>query len=190
MNTLFISTYNNLITIALLKNGKQINLKQVLSVQSHSVFLMPTIKDVLSESALSIKKINEIIVINGPGSFTGLRLGITVAKTLAYTMAIPIKTITSIDALAISNNILESKIVATGDKKGFYYGVYENNKLTGEISYLSNDDFLEKFKNNLIINDDFLDINKIYHYLKEKEGLNPHAVNPSYIKIIEVYNDK
>ena len=75
MTTLFISTYTNKLTIGLLTNGKVISLKEINSIKSHSIYLIPTIKDILAENKLDIKEIKEIIVINGPGSFTGVRLG-------------------------------------------------------------------------------------------------------------------
>lgn len=187
MYTLFISTYNYLITIGILKDGKKITVKEVESVKNHSIYLIPTIKNVLSDNNIEIKDINEIIVINGPGSFTGVRLGVTVAKTLAYTLNIKIKTITSIDALAVSDNTLEGKTVIIKDNKGFYNAMYENNILISDIKYSSNSEF-DNFNNNneTIINSTILDIEKIYNFCKEKANINPHEVNPIYIKEIEV----
>lgn len=185
MNTIFISTYNYLITIGLLKEGKKIDLKEVESIKNHSIYLIPTIKNVLNENNINITAINEIIVINGPGSFTGVRLGVTVAKTLAYTLNVKIKTITSLDALAVSDNILERKIITIYDKKGLYYATYENNILISNIKYSSNKEF-NNLNNDILVNNPVLNIEKIYNFCKEKEDINPHEVNPIYIKEIEV----
>ena len=96
MNTLFISTFDKLITIALLKNGKLIDKLELVSNKNHSEFVMNMINDILNNNNIDTSFLNEIIVVNGPGSFTGVRIGVIIAKTLAYTLNIPIKTITSL----------------------------------------------------------------------------------------------
>jgi len=182
MNTLFISTYSNLLTIGLLLNGKILDIKENISEKSHSTHLIPLLETILNDNKLDIKDINEIIVVNGPGSFTGVRLGITVAKTLSYTLNIPIKTITSIEALGIS---CDEKIITVDDNKGKYVGGFENNNLKGEIEYLSSNEFNIKYKD-YSPKDIKLDLEKIYDYVKGNESLNPHEVKPIYIKTIEV----
>jgi len=187
MNTLFISTFNESVIVGLLKDGKLNLNKEISSSNNHSTNLVPTIQKVLEESNIKIKEINEIIVVNGPGSFTGVRIGVTVAKTLAYTLKAKIKTITSIEALSL-NDVISNKIVIVSDRKGKYYGIFENNKLINDIAYLNNDEFeelLKKYPNYIVILNEHIDIEKIYDYLKDKEGINPHNVNPIYIKKIE-----
>lgn len=192
MNTIFISTFNESVIIGLLKDGQKILIKEILSSKNHSLNLIPAVEETLNESDTKINDINEIIVINGPGSFTGVRLGVTVAKTLAYALKATIKTITSIEAISLTDNV-SKKIVTVPDNKGTYYGVFENNKLIDEISYLKNDEFTEFIKNYRdykIINYNQINIEEIYNYLKEKESINPHQVKPVYVKMIEVLNDK
>jgi len=191
MKTLFINTYSHQLTIGLLSDGKVLAQKEEVSERSHSSHLIPLIELVLKENNLDINDINEIIVINGPGSFTGVRLGITVAKTLAYTLNIPIKTITSIEALGVSDTGQEKKIVIIDDNKGSYFGIFENNDLLAEIKYLKQEAFKEYCddKKYALVKDNKLNLEVIYEYLKEIESLNPHNVNPIYIKTIEVEND-
>lgn len=52
--------------------------------------LLVKIEDLLSEQKLELKNVSGLIVYRGPGSFTGLRIGITVANTLSYSLNIPI----------------------------------------------------------------------------------------------------
>lgn len=192
MNALFISTFNELVIIGLISNNKLITKYEVKSNKSHSINLVPTIIKVLNESNYQISQINEIIVVNGPGSFTGVRLGVTVAKTLSYTLKINIKTITSIEAVALSNKISKA-VVTIPDNKGIYYGIFKNNKLIDSISYLNNDnfnDFIMDYNEYKIIDNQEINILNIYQYLKDKQGVNPHSVKPVYIKEIEVLNGK
>ena len=167
MKTLFISTYNENIIIGLLENSKLLKEKRKESEKSHSIYLIPMIEEILKEENISLNDINEIIVINGPGSFTGIRLGITVAKTLAFTLNIPIKTITSIEAISASNE-QKDKIITIKDNKGYYFGIFNDNKLVQEMSYLKETDFIEFIKNRdeIIISNNKLDLEKIYEYSK------------------------
>lgn len=68
--------------------------------RTHSVNLLPMIKEVIIDAGLQPTDIKGIAVSNGPGSFTGLRIGITTAKTLAHVWEIPVLPIPTLDALA------------------------------------------------------------------------------------------
>lgn len=193
MYTLFISTFSELITIGLLKDGKEIDRLEQVSSRNHSVYTIPMIEELLDKNEIKTNYLNEIIVVNGPGSFTGVRIGVTIAKTLAYTLDITIKTITSLEAYAVSYTSDKNKLVAIPDLKGKYIGYFtKDNDLLSNYIYLNNkeyDKYIEDKKEYLIENDSF-NLNDIYNYLKNKEGINPHLVNPIYIKGIDALNDK
>lgn len=188
MYTLFISTFRELIEIALLKDGKMITKKEQISNRNHSIYTIPLIEEILKENEITTRDLNEIIVIDGPGSFTGVRLGITVAKMLAYTLNIKIKAISSIEALASGKNALKMIITIT-DPKGKYFGIFDNGKLINKLSYLSKADYENfintNYKEYTELNDDKLDIEAIYNYSKNIETQNPHIVKARYIKGIE-----
>ena len=191
MHTLFISTYNALITICLLKDDKIIEKKVQKSINSHSVHTMPMIKEILETNNLTTKDLNQIEVVNGPGSFTGVRLGVTIAKTLSYTLSIPIKTISSLHAIALSSNSTK-KLVTLRDIKGVYYGLFDDeNTLLEPLNYLNNKEFNEfieanDYQNILVEGVEELDVLKIHEYLKKAKPTTNHHVNPLYIKKIEV----
>ena len=193
MYTLFISTFSELITIGLLKDGKEIDRLEQVSNRNHSVYTIPRIEELLDKNEIKTNYLNEIIVVNGPGSFTGVRIGVTIAKTLAYTLDITIKTITSLEAYAVSYTSDKNKLVAIPDLKGKYIGYFtKDNDLLSNYIYLNNkeyDKYVEDKKDYLIENNSF-NLNDIYNYLKNKEGINPHLVNPIYIKGIDALNDK
>ena len=68
--------------------------------KKHSSILVPTIKNLLKTIGLKIEEINGIAVSMGPGSFTGLRIGLCVAKGLCYARSLPLLGIPTLDAMA------------------------------------------------------------------------------------------
>ena len=181
MYTLFIDTTLYDVIICLYKKNKLVCKEVVSSQKYNSQFIMPTVKKVLDDTLP-----DAIIVVNGPGSFTGVRLGVTIAKTLAYTLNIPIKTITSLEQMAVSTDLKE-KVVGLSDNNGYYIGVFdEENKLVGEYKYLSNNDFEEFNKEYPVVTSPEINYEAIYDFLEKKDPINPHLVNPLYVKKLGV----
>lgn len=183
MHTLFIDTHLWDIIIVLLKDGKMINKKTVIDKKNNSEYIFSTIVKVIDGV-----KLDEIIVVNGPGSFTGVRLGVTIAKTLAYTLNISLKTVTALECMAISNNTSK---VAFSDSNGYYVGNFDEScNLISEYAYITNQDFTILNKKDEYYTDYNIDVEKIYTHLRNRENINPHQAKPIYIKKIGVEIDK
>lgn len=196
MYSLYIDTHDAEIVIALYKNGKYLDSKIKQSTRNHSDYTMPLLKELLDDNNITVKELNEILVVNGPGSFTGVRIGVTIAKTLAYTLNIPIKTITSLQMYSCGVKDIETKLVIIRDVKGVFYGLFnQNNDQIGELEYKSNQEFEEFVEENNyqqnIIEEKNLDFEAIYNKFNDIETTLPHKANPIYIKVIEALkNDK
>ena len=183
MYNLFIDTHLWDILIYLLKDGKIVDKEKKKNKKNNSEYIFPSIIKVIDGI-----KLDEIIVVNGPGSFTGVRLGVTIAKTLAYTLNIPIKTITALECMAISNDTYK---VAFSDSNGYYVGNFDESfNLIGDYTYLKDQDFVNLNTNNEYLLDYNIDVEKIYAFLKNRKSINPHQVKPIYIKKIGVEIDK
>lgn len=102
MLMLAIDTATTWQSIAVVKNDLHIGEINFQSPFSHSVTLMNTIDYLLKTLALVVKNLDVIAVSIGPGSFTGLRIGIASAKSMAYSLKIPIVGITTLQTLAWS----------------------------------------------------------------------------------------
>lgn len=190
MISLFIDTHDKNIIEVLYKDNKILDKEIIVSERHHSDYTMPMLETLLKRNNLNVHDINEILVINGPGSFTGVRIGVTIAKTLAYTLEIPIKTMTSLEAMAISKITSEKKLSIIKDIKGVFGCLYNyDNKELTEPFYKSNAEFETYIKeNNLesnIILEESYNYELIYKEFCKKNNTNPHNVNPIYIKIIE-----
>ncbi len=186
MYSLFIDTHDKDIVLVLFKNEKVLSSSTKTSERGHTKYLMPMLDKLLKENSLSVHDLKELFVVNGPGSFTGVRLGVTVAKTLAYTLNIPIKTISSLEAYAISDSLVCEKLVIIRDVKGIYGGVFKENILQGEFFYCDHQEFSSlKPKYSIIVENTPLDYLKIYQYMKNVKPTPAHQVNPLYVKLIE-----
>ena len=172
MNTLFIDTHDELITVSFIKN-KEVFTREVIS-ECHSTHLLPLIDEMLKEKSIKLNDFNRIVVVNGPGSFTGIRIGLTVAKTVSYSLNIPIYTISSLKAYLLSSDI-DNKMCVIEDSKGYYVG-------TGDFEIYT--DSIEEYKNyNRVENK--LEILKIMDYINTIKPVNVHGVKANYIKVIE-----
>ena len=121
---LFIDTHDSLITIGI-KTDNELLIKTKESEYSHSKYVMPMIKELFGENNLDVHDLKEIVVVNGPGSFTGIRIGLTIAKTMAYSLDICIKSISSLTAYLVSNDSNSDKMCLIEDNKGYYVSVFD-----------------------------------------------------------------
>jgi tRNA threonylcarbamoyl adenosine modification protein YeaZ len=181
---LFIDTHDELITVAL-KNNDDIYEKEKVSEYKHSVFTMPMIEELFKESNTDIKDVKKIIVVNGPGSFTGIRIGLSIAKTIAYALNIEINTISSLTAYLISNDNGKKRKAVIEDSKGYYISAFdENNKSIVDEYYSTEDDLDLPCVPKKIL------VSKIIDYCDNMPSENPHHVKANYVKKIEVHYDK
>ncbi len=180
MTTLFIDTHDELISLAL-KKENNLYIKTKMSEYSHSIFTMTMIKELFEENNIDIKELEQIVVVNGPGSFTGIRIGLTIAKTLAYTLDIKINAISSLFAYLISNNNNEKRMAVIEDNKGFYVSAMdENNNIILKEQYIENNNYDYKQVEHK------LNFEKIIDYCNNLKSENYHHIKANYIKKIEV----
>lgn len=90
MKTLLIDTSNNQeIKVGIRIDGKEDIIQKNIG-ENRDQMVLPLIVEILRRNTLNLKDINKIEVQTGPGSFTGLRVGVTIANALSYALQIPI----------------------------------------------------------------------------------------------------
>ena len=89
--------------VALVKDGECLGRVMQADKRTHSVKLLPEIQTLLEARNIAPGALDLIAVSAGPGSFTGVRIGATTAKTLAYTLGIPVVGVNTLDALAAAD---------------------------------------------------------------------------------------
>ncbi len=96
---------------ALWEDGCVLSEEYVDDQKTHSVKLMPMIDRLFKETGKQIGQVHLIGVITGPGSFTGLRIGVATAKAIAYSIHVPVVGINTLDFLAASVSDSKGAIV-------------------------------------------------------------------------------
>ncbi len=127
MNILAMDTSNQLLGVALLKDDQVIGEFVTNLSKNHSVRLMPAIERLMSEVAMNPDQLDKIVVAKGPGSYTGVRIGITTAKSLAWALNIPVIGVSSLEVLAYQGKFYNGLICPFFDaRRGLVFtGVYQ-----------------------------------------------------------------
>ena len=187
MYTLFLDTHNQEVVVVLYKDGEVKQAVNKVSGYQHSQIALPLIKEVMDKEGIFPKALDQIIVVIGPGSFTGVRIAVTIAKTMAYALNIPLKTIDSLNIKAISYDSDTDFYVSVLEKNGAYVGYFskEGNKI-GEYAYYSKSEYKKFLEENEVKEVEEIDYEKLIVYMNNQEAIPVHAVKPLYIKRIEV----
>lgn len=127
MKVLAIDTSNSILGVALIDEDQVVGEYITNVKKNHSVRVMPAIETLLKDCETQPKDIDKIVVAKGPGSYTGIRIGVTIAKTLAWTLNIPLAAVSSLEALAANGRYFNGVISPLFDaRRGqIYTGLYE-----------------------------------------------------------------
>ena len=102
MKVLSIDTSSKIASVAIIEDGRVLDEMHILSEEEHSQTLMPMIERMFKDNNMDLDEINLIGCSRGPGSFTGIRIGIATAKAFSDAKKIPLVGVDSLEALAYS----------------------------------------------------------------------------------------
>ncbi|MDR2977557.1 MAG: tRNA (adenosine(37)-N6)-threonylcarbamoyltransferase complex dimerization subunit type 1 TsaB [Streptococcaceae bacterium] len=180
---------------------------------NHSVTLMPTVDFLMAQVGLKAEDLTRIAVAQGPGSYTGLRIAVTAAKTLAWTLGIELVDVSSLAAIAARVHSDNMVIVLMNARRGMVYaGGYKEGKhlikdqlislqellprlarhksliFTGDADMFSQE-ILDKLPQAVILSEAPFNLPSAYEIAKLSEKLLPveniHDFNPIYLKKVE-----
>lgn len=199
MISLFIDTCTSNLIVSLIKDTKILSNYNEYIKTDLSVKIVPVMQDIFSKAKITPNDVDHIFITNGPGSFTGIRMGVTVAKTFAWALNKQITPISSLECIA-TTPVKEDYIVPIIDARRdyVYAGIYnEHLDVIMNDQYISIEQLKKEIKDKnvrFISYDEFesidslkpkIDIIKIVEKHKKDQGLNPHKVNPNYLKLTE-----
>ena len=206
MRILYIDTSSSFLYTSIYEDGNILDYCNEEYGQSLSEVALPKIVEMFEKNNLSPKDVDKIIVVNGPGSFTGVRIGITIAKVYAWASNIPITTITSLEAMALSSNNDKVHVPIINARRGYVYTAIFNQdmkvllkpqhipftKLQEELKEIDNYEFIsnDEFDNDIELVPYSPNYERIINTYKDKKEINPHAINPDYLKLTEAEESK
>jgi tRNA threonylcarbamoyladenosine biosynthesis protein TsaB len=104
-----------------------------LAVRTYSARLIPEIAAMLGGQHATLRDVEAIVVVNGPGSFTGIRVGLSTAKGMAEAAAIPLLAVSRLALLAGASGLPHVLAVVDAGRGEYYVGEYRNGACLGEV---------------------------------------------------------
>ena len=135
MKILGIDSSGLVATVAIMVDGMLVGEYTIHNKKTHSQTLLPMIDEMMEMAQVDIDEVDCVAISEGPGSFTGLRIGASTAKGIAWTLGVPIVPVSSLMGLAA--NVLEKgKVVCPimdARRNQVYYGIYRINDGIPEV---------------------------------------------------------
>lgn len=197
MINLLIDTSISYPTIAIVKDDNIIYNYHEKVEKNMSTMILPIINEGLIKNNLSIKDIDKLFVVTGPGSFTGIRIGVAIAKTIAWSLKKDVIPISSLELIASANEDKKYAIsMIDARRNNVFAAIYDINL-------------------NKIMDDCLINIDELYQKINKEEsimfsydgiqgtvipeiniikvisnhfndlGINPHKLKPNYLKLTE-----
>src|SRR5690606_11334434 len=130
-----IDTSNSPLALALIEDGKVL-IEETSNLKiNHSLTAMPAIEEMMAKAKVAPAQLTHIAVAEGPGSYTGVRIGLTIAKTLAWSLKIPLLMVSSLKVLAANGQFFDGIICPLMDaRRGTaFMGAYAGDSLDSLI---------------------------------------------------------
>lgn len=193
---LFIDTSTSYPIVSIIENN---NIKAMFNKKIDtdiSVSIFSILDTMFKELNITPKDIKKIFIANGPGSFTGTRIGVTIAKVYGYSLNVDLIPVSTLEVLA--GGVNKDYIVPVIDaRRGFVYaGIYDKNlnKIVDD-RYISLDKLKEELEGKdyvFVSYDDIagsikpkIDLIKVINKHEKDIPVNAHGLNPNYLKKTE-----
>ena len=143
MNILAMDTSNKALSLAILENEETLGQVTLNIKKNHSITLMPAIDFLMNSLDMKPTDLDRIVVAQGPGSYTGLRIAVATAKTLAHTLKIELVGVSSL--LALVPEQVEGLVIPVMDarRNNVYAGFYQSGQTVRPEAHLPLAEVLE-----------------------------------------------
>ncbi len=192
---LVIDTATEHIFLSLLIDGiEKQNIYQI-GINNHSVTIIPLLKEILDKEKLTLQNLDEVIVGIGPGSYTGVRIGVTVAKMIGYLNSVKVSSVSSL-ALIASASTSDCVVPYVDARRGNAFIATFSQKagilICEKEETLAN---VEEYKTHLQTGYDLIcegvpNVSKIINSKLTKEVNDIHELTPNYLRITEAERNK
>jgi len=190
LKQLVIDTATKYIFLSLIIDGEEKQSVYEEGINNHSVTIIPFIEEILNKENLKLRDLDQIIVGVGPGSYTGVRIGVTVAKMIGYLNNLEVYTVSSLALMASCSNNPYVLALIDARRGNAFMGLYRN---TSEKIVKINEDVLdniEEYKSKievtyLVVEEGKPQVKKILNtdLLEKIDSI--HSLTPNYLRITE-----
>lgn len=191
MYQILLDSSNILLSVGLAKDGKVIDKISYEAWQRQSEMMVTEIDNILTRNHVDKTQLDGVVVGTGPGSYTGVRIGVTIAKTLAYALKIKLYAKSSLSLL--KHREIPTICLFNARSGRSYFAVYEGKKCLEKDTVLENEKVLVYIKAHpdFVINGDTYqlglesgeyDVIENLAQFSEDEVVDPFRLNPIYLK--------
>ena len=189
MKTMFLDTSTNLLYVSFVIDNKVVYEVKSEGLNNHSDYLLKYIEEGLNKLSLQVKDFDNFVVGIGPGAYTGLRVSLAVAKMFAWTLNLPLYTISSLDLLTSGVCQDCEYAICFKAKKDYSYfktiKIENGKKIRSKEEFLSNDEIDKKIDltKYIKITHENMQINVLsvtQDQLTKVENI--HALEPNYLR--------
>ena len=192
MYQLLLDSSNMYLSVGLAKDGKVVDSIFYNAWQRQSELMVTEVDNILKRNKVDKKELDSIVVGIGPGSYTGVRIGVTIAKTIAYALKIKVYAKSSLSLLAIDDKPTICLFNARSGRS--YFAVYQGKKCIVKDCVIPNEevlDYIDKHPDYLLSGDTsqigkesaaFDIIKKLADYDENELVKNIFELNPIYLK--------
>lgn len=199
MRSLFIDTASSRVIVSLIEGHKVVMTIEEENDHFLSSRIFQILDRLFKDTSSGVEDIERIYVVNGPGSFTGIRIGVTIAKTYAWAKNLEIIPLSELELLATTPH--ESDYIVPyidARRDAVYAGIYKDNEIEVSDRYTSIEELKSLYPNSSIVAVSYdkcdlgieqiepqINIESIIEKHENDTSLNPHQVNPIYLKRTE-----
>ena len=194
MKYLAIDTSGTHLTIVLIKNGQVFSEFIPDGNLKHSITLMPAVEKILDDNNVEVSEVDGFACVIGPGSFTGIRIGVATIKALAYAFKKPVLSVTSFDVLAYNKRVGKRLAVIDAMHDNFYVAGYDGDEVTIKPCFLEKTEVIKLSKEYEVLSSTDIEnvttknanlLLGLVNAVQNKVGeftLNLDALNPLYVR--------
>ena len=192
MYQLLLDSSNIFLAVGLAKDGEVVDRIYYEAWQRQSEMMVTEVDNILKKNNISKEQLDAVVVGIGPGSYTGVRIGVTIAKTIAYALKIKIYAKSSLSLLKDKEKPTICLFNARSGRS--YFAVYEGSKIIEKDTIKTNEEVLSYVKDHpsYAVNGDvyqlglesgkFDIIANLADFNKDEEVKNVFTLNPVYLK--------
>ncbi len=179
----YIDTCADEIILALVKN-KIVDIYREKNDTDLSTRIMSLIDNLFKKNNITPNDITKIYIVNGPGSFTGIRVGVTIAKLMGFCLNIPLIKISKLEVLSSACEGYSIPVIDA--RRGYVFGaVYNNLEMIYSDRHILIDELKELYNYPIIETSTNIDILKVIKKHENDMPITSHELNPNYLKRTE-----